>query len=155
MATAWPSTVRADWDPDKGVRTGRVAQLPTRDLVLAQHALWVPFTEVTTTNAAFTTLFSLSFYVPLWADELNLSLIADFEIKTTAGTATYRIQDNATTTNSDEKTTTGAAYARSGAITLVLGAWGGTYRTINVQGKTTAGTCYARSTGIVAWRFSD
>lgn len=156
MATAWPSTVRADWNADKGVRTGRVAQLTTRDLVLAQQPFMFYMSELTTTNAAFTSLRSINLYVPTWAELLALTLRADWFVKTTAGTATYRIQDNASGNNSSEDTTTNAAYERLGVVSLAIAAgWGGTYRTINIQAKTSAGTCYAKSDTLTIWRYTD
>ena len=156
MATAWPSTVRADWNADKGVRTGRVAQLTTRDLVLAQQPFTFYMSELSTASAAYVSLRSINLYVPTWAELLALTLRADFFVKTTAGTATYRIQDNATTTNSSEDTTTNAAYERLGVLSLVIGSgWGGTYRTINIQAKTSAGTCYAKSDTLTIWRYTD
>lgn len=156
MATAWPATVRADWNADKGVRTGRVAQLLTRDLVLAAQPFTFYTVEVTTTNAAFTTVKSINVYVPTWAEILGLSLRADWLVRTTAGTATYRIQDNASGNNSSEDTTTNATYERLGVVALTIASgWGGTYRTINVQAKTTAGTCYTKSDTLTVWRYSD
>lgn len=156
MATAWPSLVAGDMAADKAVRTGRVADLATRDLVLAAHPFAFYFVEVSTASASFATVASNVLYVPDWAELLTLSIRGSWDIRTTAGTATYRITDNASGNASNEVTTTSATYVRSGDIALAVPAgWGGTQRTINVQAKTTSGTCYSRSTDLIVWRFSD
>ena len=60
MATAWPTLTRAEFDPDKAVRTGRVLGLVSRDEVLRQQPFSIYFPNATTSSATAVKLKSIT-----------------------------------------------------------------------------------------------
>lgn len=96
--------------------------------------------ETTTTGTTEATVATVKVRLPEYArsgDKLHLALL----VKTTAGTASYRLQDNATSTNGDVVTTGSTTYTGlNSKLTIPDDTWAGTTRTLNVRLWTTTGT---------------
>ncbi len=158
MSATWPSVVRADYDPDKAVRTGRVVALADMRLVLCRKPFHIYFAEVTRANTAYGDMFSFSLFLPDYA--LGRSLKVTIEARTDGGNGgAWRLQDSPTADVSADVTIPGSAsYADSGPATLAIPTTYAkdTARTIIIQGKApTAETLRLRNLDLVAAYFTD
>lgn len=135
-----------DVDIDSPLDEDLFEDLRDNDEAIRQNLFGVEIAEQSTASATYVTLTSFDVYLPSLPDYTGIqrSLVFEAEVRTTAGTATYKVTDNAAAVDSTEATTTSAAY-ESKEVTLNFAAGlAGTIRTIDVKGKTTAGTCYLK-----------
>lgn len=109
MATAWPTTTRSEFDPDKAVRTGRVLALVARDEVMREQPFVVYFADTTATTLAKVKTFSIMNYDAVVGRKLMLSL----SCYVSAGTGTWYTVIGSSQSSGVTVTNTGTA-ARSG-----------------------------------------
>lgn len=109
MATAWPTTTRSEFDPDKAVRTGRVLALVARDEVMREQPFVIYFTDQTATTAALVATVSIMNYDAVVGRKLMISL----SCYVTAGTGTWYTVIGTSQSSNVTVTNTGSA-ARSG-----------------------------------------
>ena len=105
--------------------------------------LYISSTSTTGTTEA--TVTTVKVRLPNFArsgDKLRLAML----VSTTSGTASYRVQDNATSTNGNVVTT--SSTTRTGLesyLTIPDNTWAGTVRTLNIRLWTTSGTATVTS----------
>lgn len=108
---------------------------------------YVPTTTTTGTTEA--TVATVKVRLPGFArsgDKLRLALL----VGTSAGTASYRVQDNATSTNGNVVTTSSASITGLDSyLTIPDDTWASTTRTLNVRLWTTSGTATVTAAGML------
>jgi len=156
MSATWPSVVRSDYDPNKAVRTGRVASLVDMRLVLMRTPFHFYFTEQTRTGTAFGDMSTFQLFLPDYA--LGRSLKVSIQARVDTGTGQWRMKDSTTADVSAAVDVTATSYADSGPATLAIPTTYAkdTIRAIIIQGAApSGGTIFLRNLDLVAAYFTD
>lgn len=109
MPTAWPTTTRAEFDPNKAVRTSRVAALVARDEVLREQPFVIYFSNKTATTLAKVATVTIQNYDAAVGKKLSINL----SCYVSAGTGTWYTVIGSSQSSNVSVTNTGSA-ARSG-----------------------------------------
>lgn len=151
---AYTNIPDGDVDVDSPLDTDLFTALRDNDESLRIQVVPVNISEQNTTSATYVTLVSFRLYLPDLADYTGIQrlLVFEAEVKTSSGTATFKVTDNAAAVDSTETTTTSSTY-ESKTVTLNFAAGlVDTVRTIDVKAKTTAGTFNLRSVDSITSR---
>lgn len=136
---AWPTRVSTEGQSGDGLKElGQDCWDRDQCLKALCGLAYVALTTTTGTSEA--TVATVKVRLPNFArsgDKLRLAM----RVKTTAGTASYRVQDNASSTNGNIVTTASTAYVGlESYLTIPDDTWAGTTRTLNIRLWTTSGT---------------
>lgn len=126
------------------INAARILTLPTQ------------VTEQTTASGTYVTLATVVFFIPNVANYATIvrRIIADLSVKTTSGTATFRLRETVSLDLSTEVTTVSTTYEEKQPDMTIDAAWLsglGSIRSFSIQGKTTAGTASMKSDERVSW----
>ena len=140
---AWPTRVSTEGQSGDGIKEfGQDCW--DRDQCLKSLCGLLYFSG-STTSGSEGTVTTAKVRLPNFAranDKLRVAAL----VRTTSGMASYRIQDNATSTNGNVVTTTSTTDTGiESYLTIPDDTWAGTTRTINIRLWTTAGTAYVGS----------
>lgn len=153
---AYTNIPDGDVDVDSPLDADLFTALRDNDEALRIQVLHVNVAEVTETSSTYPGSPNASFrlYVPDLADYTSIqrTLTFEAEVKTTSGTMTFKVQDNATATDSTETTSTSSTFESKEVVLNLAAGWVDTIRTIDVYMKTTAGTASLRSVDSVTSR---
>lgn len=135
-----------DVDVDSPLDEDLLEDLRDNDNFLRETVFGAEIAEASTASATYVTLASFDVYLQDLPDYTGIqrSLTVRLEVKTTSGTATYKVTDNDAAVDSTEDTTTSAGYEAIEVTLNFAAGLAGTTRTIDIKGKTSAGTASAK-----------
>ncbi len=135
--TTWPSTTADDTSSGRGAKTIGLS-LFQRDMVVMQAGTTVRVAG-NMSDSTYATVDTFTIMTPTFAQSgMKLRLFVHM-LATVSGISTFRIQDNATSTNGTDSATVTNPNNDMVESVLTWGAWTGE-RLINVQAKSTTGT---------------
>jgi hypothetical protein len=137
MTRAWTSIPDASIDTDSPLDEALFEDLRDNDEILRQAIIDWGISETASVGTTYVTVASRSLFVPNLADITGdtRTLVVEAQFKASAGTASFKVTDNAAAVDSTEVTTGSTSYT-SGEVTLNIDAsLKGTIRTIDFKVK--------------------
>lgn len=142
MSGTWTNIPDADVDTDSFGKEDVVFQRLRDNIRASRQALiYTDEAEASTTSTTYVTAFSVPVFIPDVADHdgLTRKYIQELSVRVSAGTGTYRIQDNASGNVGPEITSVATIYEEKDAEIDVQSSWKGTRRIFDFQQKINSG----------------